>query len=164
MSVLFFLGHAHTDLLQRSLDMASPSKRLQTILGHLKGGEGATVFPKPASASLAPSGSFGGHYKYTLDSTCAGILSQEQREFYEKNGYIVVPRLVSQEKLDIFKERFRAICSREVDVPGLIIMRDVAIAKSEFLQDERAITKIQDFQVYSAVCVYAFILYFYATV
>ena len=29
----------------------------------------------------------------------------------------------------------------------MTIMRDVAIAKSEFNPDERAITKIQDFQV-----------------
>ncbi len=41
-------------------------------------------------------------------------------------------------------------------VPGLTVMRDVAIAKSEY--GERAVTKIQDFQVSTSMrsgeCVY----------
>ena len=128
--------------------MASSQRRLQTILGHLKGGDGDAVLPKPAAAHASlgdPSRT--GRYRYTIDSTCDGVLSAEQRDFYEKNGYVVVPGLVSQEKLDRFRERFRQICSREVSVPGLMLMRDVAIAKSEFKGDERAVTKIQDFQV-----------------
>ena len=35
-----------------------------------------------------------------------------------------------------------------LQVPGLTVMKDVAIAKSEFKPSERAITKIQDFQVF----------------
>lgn len=30
--------------------------------------------------------------------------------------------------------------------PGLIVMRDVAILKSEFVSGEKAVTKLQDFQ------------------
>ena len=129
--------------------MANSQRRLQTILGHLKGGDGAAILPNPAAAhaasSIEPSRS--GRYRYTIDSTSAGVLSAERRDFYEKNGYVVIPGLVPQEKLDRYRERFRQICSREVNVPGLAIMRDVAIAKSEFRADERAVTKIQDFQV-----------------
>lgn len=131
--------------------MANSQRRLQTILGHLKGGDGdAVLLPKPASAHAAASSiepSRSGRYRYTIDSTCAGVLTTEQRDFYEKNGFVVIPGLVPQEKLDRYRERFRQICSREVNVPGLAIMRDVAIAKSEFRADERAVTKIQDFQV-----------------
>ena len=36
--------------------------------------------------------------------------------------------------------------------PGLTIMKDVAIAKSEFVADERAITKVQNFQVCCTAC------------
>jgi phytanoyl-CoA hydroxylase len=32
-----------------------------------------------------------------------------------------------------------------VKVPGMTVMKDVAIAKSEFADGEKAITKIQDF-------------------
>lgn len=41
---------------------------------------------------------------------------------------------------------FERICRREVHIPGLIIMRDVAIAKSEFVPDQKAVSKLQDFQ------------------
>ena len=44
------------------------------------------------------------------------------------------------------REEFRKICTGEVKVDGLIIMRDVAIAKSEFVKDEKSVTKIQHFQ------------------
>ena len=45
-----------------------------------------------------------------------------------------------------FRERFADICNGKVKVPGLIVMKDVAIARSEFVPGERAITKIQDYQ------------------
>lgn len=45
-----------------------------------------------------------------------------------------------------FRSAFERICRQEVKVPGLMVMRDVAIAKSEFVQDQRAVSKLQDFQ------------------
>ena len=53
---------------------------------------------------------------------------------------------MSPSDLQTYKDRFQNICSHKVEVPGLIIMRDVAIAKSEYQADESAVTKIQDFQ------------------
>ena len=44
------------------------------------------------------------------------------------------------------RKRFGEICRREVTVPGITIMRDIAIAKSEFVPGEKAVTKLQDFQ------------------
>ncbi len=43
-------------------------------------------------------------------------------------------------------ERFKEICNGSVKVPGIVMMKDVAIAKSEFMDGEKAITKIQDWQ------------------
>ena len=153
---LHLLGHL--DLLVERSDMAGSQsqRRLETLLRHLKGGNGDIVLPNPAAShasSTAPAPSAPNtrqRYHYTIDSTCDGVLSAEQRLFYEKNGYVVIPGLISQDKLERFKERFRQICSGEVTAPGLIVMRDVAIAKSEFQAGERAITKIQDFQVSDA--------------
>ncbi|CAF0816886.1 unnamed protein product [Brachionus calyciflorus] len=82
------------------------------------------------------------NFKYTLPH---GLLSQEQREFYEKNGYIVIKKLISHDKLDKYKERFQEICANKIQIPGMTVMKDIAIAKSEFLEGEKAITKIQDF-------------------
>ncbi|XP_059843252.1 phytanoyl-CoA dioxygenase, peroxisomal isoform X2 [Hypanus sabinus] len=46
----------------------------------------------------------------------------------------------------MFREEFERICQKEVVVPGLTVMRDVAISKSEYVPDHQAVSKIQDFQ------------------
>lgn len=80
--------------------------------------------------------------KYTVPH---GVLTQQQRLEYEKNGFVVVKNLIQPEKLDKYKSRFQEICSKKIEVPFMTVMKDVTIAKSEFLQGEKAITKIQDF-------------------
>ncbi len=81
-------------------------------------------------------------YQYTIAN---GALTNEQRDFYEKNGFILIKNLISSDKLDTYKGRFQTICSEKIKIPGMTVMKDVAIAKSEFLEGEKAITKIQDF-------------------
>ncbi len=41
--------------------------------------------------------------------------------------------------------RFQDVCLGKVKVFGMTVMKDIAIAKSEFADGEKAITKIQDF-------------------
>ena len=55
---------------------------------------------------------------------------------------------MSPSDLQVCKERFQNICNHKVKALGMIIMRDVAIAKSEYKADidESAVTKIQNFQ------------------
>ncbi|CAF2540198.1 unnamed protein product [Rotaria sp. Silwood2] len=81
-------------------------------------------------------------YRFTLSN---GNLTNEQREFYEKNGFIVIRNLVSPETLERFHKRFQDICTGKVPTFGMTVMKDIAIAKSEFVDGEKAITKIQDF-------------------
>lgn len=111
-------------------------RRLRAVLGHLRP-EGGSLHPANDSSTAA--------YRYTVSSN--GVLSNEQRAAYERDGFLVVPRLVSIADLQTYTERFRDICTGAVNSPGLTIMKDVSIAKSEFRKDERAITKIQNFQV-----------------
>jgi phytanoyl-CoA hydroxylase len=80
--------------------------------------------------------------KYTTEK---GKFTDEQRVFYEKNGYVVVRNLINSEKLDKYRQRFQEICLKKVEIPYMTVMKDVTIAKSEFLEGEKAITKIQDF-------------------
>lgn len=115
------------------------AERLKTIFGHLN--SDAFISPSPASSGAVHSGLQS--FRYTLDNP---LLSYEQRKFYEDNGYIVIRNLVPKEKLDVYRERFEQICRREVEIPGLTIMRDVAIARSEFVPGEQAVTKLQEFQ------------------
>lgn len=79
---------------------------------------------------------------YTISE---GVFTQQQRIDYEKNGFVVVKGLISPEKLDKYKKRFQEICANKVNVPYMTVMKDVTIAKSEFIEGEKAITKIQDF-------------------
>jgi len=74
------------------------------------------------------------------------VVTMDQLRSYDEHGYFVVKRCVSIEKLEKYKRRFQQICTKEVRVDGMTVMKDVAIAKSEFLQGEQAVTKIQDFQ------------------
>lgn len=45
-----------------------------------------------------------------------------------------------------FRKEFERLCRQDVKIPGLVMMRDVAISKSEFVADQKAVSKIQDFQ------------------
>ncbi len=78
------------------------SRRLSTLLGHLK----ATA----DTARETPS------YRYSLDASCQGILTAEQRQQYEDRGFIVVKGLVPQHNLDVYRERFRQICTKQIKV------------------------------------------------
>ncbi|CAL2038641.1 hypothetical protein CAEBREN_03402 [Caenorhabditis brenneri] len=74
------------------------------------------------------------------------ILSAEQRQFYEKNGYLLIRNCVPQYELNRFRQRFQDICEKKVKAPeNMTVMKDISIAKSEFKDGEKAITKIQDF-------------------
>ncbi|KAB5542278.1 hypothetical protein PHYPO_G00089810 [Pangasianodon hypophthalmus] len=81
--------------------------------------------------------------QYTFDTD---VLSPEQRLAYEEDGFILIKNLVSEEDINRFRKEFERICKRDVKIPGLVVMRDVSIAKSEFVQGEKAVTKLQDFQ------------------
>ena len=73
------------------------------------------------------------------------ILNQNQLDDYDKKGFIVVKNLVSDQSLEKFRTRFQKICAEKIRIPGMTVMKDVSIAKSEFVEGEKAITKVQDF-------------------
>ena len=79
----------------------------------------------------------------------AGGLSTEQVAEYWKQGYVVVPALVGQDKLDGYVRRLDAIVSEEVPpADGMLVMRDVMVAKGvvEPTTKMAGIAKIQDFE------------------
>ncbi|XP_033106639.1 phytanoyl-CoA dioxygenase, peroxisomal-like [Anneissia japonica] len=117
--------------------------RLKVVTSHLRRPNDVTagsITPYPVSASL-------GHHQniqYVLNKNL--LLSPQQCESYERDGFLVIRDLVKSDDIDRYCARFRGICNGTVKVPALTIMKDVSIAKSEFVVGERAITKIQDFQ------------------
>nr|XP_015207952.1 PREDICTED: phytanoyl-CoA dioxygenase, peroxisomal isoform X2 [Lepisosteus oculatus] len=121
--------------------MSRAADRLKRVIHHLdRPRPQLTVFDTSAQSVSCHHPSA---FRYTLDTD---VLSPEQRLFYESNGYLLIKNLVSDEDIDKFREEFEKICRREVEVPGLLVMRDIAIAKSEFVPDQKAVSKLQDFQ------------------
>ncbi|XP_066561120.1 phytanoyl-CoA dioxygenase, peroxisomal [Amia ocellicauda] len=121
--------------------MSRAADRLKRVLHHLDGPKGSIS----ASATSAPALS---HVhpltlRYSLDND---VLSPDQRLFFEENGFLHIKNLVSGEDIDRFRKEFERICRREVTVPGLLVMRDIAIAKTEFVAHQKAVSKLQDFQ------------------
>eukprot|EP00298_Acanthocystis_sp_HF-20_P006450 c16311_g2_i1.p1 GENE.c16311_g2_i1~~c16311_g2_i1.p1 ORF type:complete len:329 (-),score=116.41 c16311_g2_i1:49-1035(-) len=91
---------------------------------------------------LAQSGSF----LFTRDDN---NLTLAERIQYERDGYLVVKGLLTQDDIDKYLKRFQEICTlpaEEVRQLNFLVMRDVTIAKTEFKNSENAITKLQDWQ------------------
>ncbi|XP_028397858.1 phytanoyl-CoA dioxygenase, peroxisomal-like [Dendronephthya gigantea] len=111
--------------------------RLRMIEGHLKADS------KHKNSATSRYLTF--NSPYTYDN---GILNAEQRKFYDENGYLVIRNLVKHEEIQKYRQRFEDVCSgKSPPSPGMIIMKDVSIVKSEYVQGEKAVNKIQDFQL-----------------
>ena len=99
-------------------------RRLETLLGHLRGHH------HDPSVSFSPTSQTEGsserelymlliivftasNFRYTLNNT---FLTSSQRQFYEDNGFLIIRRLIPQEQLEIYHERFRKICCGDVNV------------------------------------------------
>ncbi|XP_057321881.1 phytanoyl-CoA dioxygenase, peroxisomal-like [Microplitis mediator] len=63
-------------------------------------------------------------------------LTVDQRIFYETNGYLVIPQLISNDLLEKCKQRFDDIVDGKVDRGMMTVMRDVI--------DRKSVNKIQD--------------------
>ncbi|XP_017791747.1 PREDICTED: phytanoyl-CoA dioxygenase, peroxisomal-like [Habropoda laboriosa] len=64
------------------------------------------------------------------------MLTLSQRLFYEKNGYLLLPRLLPQELLDKCHQRFDDIVAGKAPREGITVMYDV--------KDRKSVNKLQD--------------------
>nr|UHN91811.1 phytanoyl-CoA dioxygenase [Epicauta chinensis] len=78
-------------------------------------------------------------FTYTVPGS--GVLSQEQRQFYEDNGYIVFKNYVNHDFLDRAKARFIEIIEGRVKKGFMVILKDFSLTNKE---GEERVTKIQD--------------------
>lgn len=76
-------------------------------------------------------------FKYTLPNN---ILTDEQRQFYDDNGFLVIEKLIPDELLDKFAQRFVDICDGKIDKGNMTLMKDISLsktnAKGEFLYNK----------------------------
>lgn len=76
-------------------------------------------------------------------------LTDEQKEFYKENGYLIVRGLLNQKECDILNNRFDELISNpSLRPPELVIMRDITLPKlknkrNKILTDTE-VTKIQN--------------------
>eukprot|EP01084_Bolivina_argentea_P307369 531277_1 len=89
-------------------------------------------------------------YKYTVDKYANKVFTKEQRDFYEKNGYIIIRNLLPQSDIDICNKRFDdLVANPSLRKPEMLVMRDISIVKSNKLSKERTkkaeVTKLQNF-------------------
>ncbi|XP_057587608.1 phytanoyl-CoA dioxygenase, peroxisomal [Hippopotamus amphibius kiboko] len=125
------------------MEQRRASARLRVLLRHLGGRSAGAVIAHPTSGVVSPARIHPQQFQYTRDNT---VLSLEQRKFYEENGFLVIKNVVSDADIQRFRDEFERICRNEVKPLGLMLMRDVSIAKSERVPSEKMITKVQDFQ------------------
>ena len=76
---------------------------------------------------------------YTKDG---GKLDDDQRQFYESNGFIVIRKLVAQDKLRAYESRFREIANETVRVPGMLVQKDISF--KDLPRNENTVYKLQE--------------------
>ncbi|CAH1143169.1 unnamed protein product [Phyllotreta striolata] len=90
-------------------------------------------------------------YKYIH---CASRFTEDQKNFYENNGYIIIKNEVSHDEIDKFHRRFLDICENRCDDYTGFISKD-PVLKSKGMKGEKVINKLQDFiqdSVFSDYC------------
>ncbi|XP_070457280.1 phytanoyl-CoA dioxygenase, peroxisomal isoform X3 [Equus przewalskii] len=125
------------------MDQPRAAARLRILLGQLGRRSAGAVIAHPTSGAVPPAGFHPQQFQYTRDNS---VLTLEQRQFYEDNGFLVIKKLVSDADIECFRNEFERICRKEVEPMRLVVMRDVTIAKSEYVPSQKMITKVQDFQ------------------
>lgn len=110
------------------------NQRMKTVLSHLE---------RPDRVSLCHVS--GEQLQYSENK--GTILTQEQREFYEKNGFLLIKNLVPKHKIDKYFARFQQIAKGDVKVPYLTMMKDIDLVRSgkELEPGQEIVQKIQDF-------------------
>ncbi|KAF5293620.1 hypothetical protein FQA39_LY03105 [Lamprigera yunnana] len=82
------------------------------------------------------------NFIYSKDST---YLTDEQRRFYEENGYVIIKKLVDDELLEECKDRFLKLCNdRKSDVKVMLVMKDPYL-KANNEKGEYVVNKVHDF-------------------
>uniref|UniRef100_A0A4W5N5Z3 phytanoyl-CoA dioxygenase n=1 Tax=Hucho hucho TaxID=62062 RepID=A0A4W5N5Z3_9TELE len=122
--------------------MSRAADRLKVVVNHLDRPSSFVVSFSTSNTRLSHCHSLAVP-RHSFDND---LLSTEHRISYEEDGFLLIKGLVSGEHIDRCRATFERLCRREVQVPGLVVMREVSIAKSEFVPDQKAISKLQDFQ------------------
>lgn len=118
-------------------------RRMKVIAGHLGCRPSSKL--EISSTLLSSEGiepSNDSSLQFTLDNP---KLSLEQREFYEKNGFLVIPGLIPSDMIDKWRNRFLDIVEGRLDSGQMTKMKDVSLKGKKGVSGELIVNKIQDF-------------------
>jgi len=111
-------------------------RRLNNLIAH---------FDSPPSHISSSGASSGPELTLTV-SDGGGLLTPEQRQFYEDNGYLLIKGLVPLPDLEKYKSRFVDYATGKLKIPiGMNVMRDITQKDKKEGKGELMITKIQSF-------------------
>ena len=100
-------------------NLSSLATSIAPLPTNLEGPQRTSYYhPKPRST-----------FKFTTDNP---RLTTRQRQFYEENGFVVIPKLVPEDLLDHCRERFLDIVDGKVAKGGITMMRDVSLKVNFF--------------------------------
>lgn len=129
--------------IDRAIVMADESfklRRLQALKSHLQAPSIRLVAQPTAAVGTFSTGS-GTEFGYVR---AGSRLTAEQKRFYEQNGYLVMPKLVPDDQLEIYRQRFVDICDGKVPKNNMTVMKDVSLRETG-RNGEFVVNKVQDF-------------------
>ncbi|KAF5293622.1 hypothetical protein FQA39_LY03107 [Lamprigera yunnana] len=96
------------------------------------------------SKTVLKFGSNGGtnKYVYTKDSV---YLTEDQRQFYEDNGFLVIKNLVDWKLLDECKQKFTDFCNNNSPTVNVSFLMKDKYLKNQNIKGEYSVNKIQDY-------------------
>lgn len=122
------------------------ASRVKTIATHLTAAAAAAA---PAAPTTTPSRKpqqtqQRRAYRYTSDEV--SVLTKEERDFYEQNGYLVKRGLLPQDRVDYYVKRADYLAQNPDARPqSMMIMRDVSIVSSGASAVGDNVSKIWDY-------------------
>lgn len=139
--------------------------RINKVVDHLRNNDNEETKHQQTPLIAQPNGNDfsslenDSNFLFTLDNFANDILTYEQREFYEENGFLVIKKLFNDDEVKYFYNRFQYLIDNPKKCPpAMVIMRDVTQNKFNprdtttkndesghvFKQDEKKIVKLQN--------------------
>ncbi|OTF74929.1 hypothetical protein BLA29_009183, partial [Euroglyphus maynei] len=115
--------------------------RLQSFIGHFIQqypnkvaiiGSTSLYQQKSSLSTITSNNNCDSKYRYSFTNGANGILLNEQRDFYEENGYILIKKLLPDQDIE----------RKEKPNPLLLLQRELATAKQSI--HERSLYKVQE--------------------
>ncbi|CAD5223406.1 unnamed protein product [Bursaphelenchus okinawaensis] len=74
------------------------------------------------------------------------VLTQQQLQFYNENGYLLIKNVLSKQELQKYRNRFQDVCNNPKILPiETLLMKDISTAKKTKELNEGTILRLQDF-------------------